>query len=368
MAMQAAMMGQPFQPQPPTPIPELTIEQRLVPRIVETRFVAQTLLDERVIDSERFPYVPAFQFFDSGSNDLAFWGFVDVMKTPQKFMNNTLSMMDKIQGQATKNLTTVHIDSLREGPSEQGIVDELSKVNPVLFVENPNGHEQAVHVHPSGSFPNGYTELAQFMRSLFDATMPSTSYAAPTPGAQGGIADPSGRAIALQQKVADVSTAIVFHRFAYFRKLLGENLLFVLQHGLTAPMTFQLLGAQGGNEWVTLMPEGPDSIADDRFSVRVSDTDYSVSGKAVANQQIQQLFQNQAVIQILMATAPQKVEALVNALIDTSELPEDVKQHIQSIPMMPMQMPPPQGGAPSGPGTGNQIQPAGDELTGERTH
>jgi len=63
-------------------------QQKAMAAVEQNEIAAQSgappsVVPQPVIESDQFPYVPFFQFFDSGANKLSFWGFVDWVKVSE---------------------------------------------------------------------------------------------------------------------------------------------------------------------------------------------------------------------------------------------------------------------------------------------
>lgn len=331
--------------EPQTEVPTITL--RSEEKIVQTCFIGVDLLCEEVIEMDDFPYVPCFLMYHNGQ----FRGAIDIIKDLQLFFNRTAQQMDHIQNSAMKNLTLYKLGGFPKGTKSEQLRREFGRTAPFIQIDDEADFDEVVKVFPNGQFPQGLEALANLTLRIVQMIMPQESYSGSPVGSQGGSSDQSGRALAIQSNIGDLTLKIFYDSLDYFRKQLGRRLVFNMKRMSYRPLLFQALGTNNAVKFIALNRSDADTIYDEDFEVAVTSEDYSPTAQLTQNAQVMSLLQNQAVMNMLTAPVlPPKLEALLEIAIRTMKLPEELKELFLNAPAMPPLPPGTMPGAPAPPG------------------
>ena len=334
------------------PMEQMAVMTTEVPRIVQVTFVGLDILEEKQLEQDFYPYFPFFNFFDNG----IFESFIDVSLFPQKFFNRVMSQAEYSLGVQAKGGVAVDLQALAEGMTLEQFRRERSKTGAVIAIKPGRSIKEAIQPLEEGRFSPQILDLAAGAKEQIDQAYPAVAYGTPVPGINQGQSDQSGLAIGLQQRAASTGTQVTFDNFKLYRQLLGEGLLYYLMHYLKEPMQMQLMGKMGTYEWVQMNTSPSDTLIDERFAVKVTDAQYSVTKTMMTNNQIQALFQQGPVMQLLGTIYPQSLPVLLRAFFETSNLTDSLKQDIIASFNQP---PPMQGLPPGGPQGASGAPPLG---------
>jgi hypothetical protein len=281
----------------------MTIE---VDKIRQTIICGTQVLERNTIALPDFPYTLCFGFFLDGD----YWGFVDVLIDPQRFLNRSLSLWDHIIGTSNKGLRTVIESGLARGWDAEKVRKEASKVGPLI----PVLRHDAIVTQPNASVnPELFSNISYAQNRITDYAGGRNQL-----GFQENAAE-SAKAVALRSQQGGVSRLPLFDNLKKWRLLTELKQVWYIKNIMPTQQMTAIIGTDPDLAPVTLNDGVIDSLNEIKVNITIEESFKAESMR----ERYTNLLQN--MLPILQALPPQVAARM---FIEFSGLPDTRKEEM----------------------------------------
>ena len=274
--------------------------------IYQTIIIGDDVLFTNPLEINDIPYVMMFCHFYDGD----YWGFVDIMISPQILVNRFFSQWDYQVGTAAKNLITIDKRLLEKGMTIDKAAEELSKTAPILPVLNHN----AIMMHPNQQAnPDLFNAITFGIQRMIDYTGGANAL-----GLQQNAAE-SGRAVLARAEQGGLSKFPIFDRLRLWRQGIANRVVWWIKNFMPTNQVFRVLGNNDEVKYVTLDDNNLDTLKDIKVDIIIDEMLKSENAKERNFEQLRDLFGQ-------IGGVP--MEIALKFLLEYSAIPETKKKEL----------------------------------------
>lgn len=203
------------------------------------------ILEYEETEDSKFP-INFYYAFQSG-NDV--WSMMELLKSPQKFMDRIFSQIDYSFGRDIKKLFEINTKFLAENETPESALKKITATGDPLFVNAPPGQQAVNEVMGKGVNPQ-FIQLAGIMQGFLEDYAGGRSFQGLSESA-----NESGRAINLKQMQGQLVVYYLISNFLRFKQLLGECVLSYIQKYDSAERMIKVHGGGLSPEAIQLLQE-----------------------------------------------------------------------------------------------------------------
>lgn len=285
---------------------------KLMRRVYKRVFLGSVPLGEpeNIPTGNQFSYQCITGEHDRNKN--TWYGLVRVMRDPQKWANKWLSQTLHIMNSSAKGGILAEkgaFENQRQAEDTYARPEAITWVAPGTL-SNPSG--QRLQPKPAAQFPAGFFQLMEFaISSIRDVTGINLELLGMRDANQPGILE------AQRKQAAMTILATAFDSLRRFRKLVGRNRLYFIQHYLSDARLVRIVGQEGAQ----VVPLTKDATVGD-YDVIVDDAPASPNQKEA----------NWAIIsQMLPAVGGMLTPDMWALILEYSPLPSDLVEKFKGI-------------------------------------
>jgi hypothetical protein len=277
--------------------------------IIQSIVIGGHCVSSEATDLPAFPFQVCFCYHHNGT----YWSYVDLMVSPQRFLNRQISNMDEQMGRGTKQFATVRENMLRKGVTIDDFNRERSK---------PAG-SLSVNDHGAINFHANTPVQAEIVPAISMAISHMTDIVGGKNvlGLQENAAE-SGAAVRARQEAAGLSRVQIFTHINNWRRQVTEMSLWFMKNYLPPGQQLRILGSDKKAEYIEVDQEALDTLANTRTDIVITEALDTDSVRERQYVQLKELFQT------LGASVPPDIA--LSMMLEMSTLPEDVKAQIRS--------------------------------------
>jgi hypothetical protein len=214
-------------------------------KIDKYKFHYGDILEVEETDDSKFP-LHFYYAFQSG-NDV--WSMMDLLKSPQKFMDRIFSQIDYSFGRDIKKLFEVNTKLLAENETPESAIQKITATGEPLFTNAPPGHHAIQEVMGKGVNPQ-FIQLAGIMQGFLEDYAGGRSFQGLSESA-----NESGRAINLKQMQGQLVVFYLVSNFLRFKESLGECVLDYIKRYDSAERMIKVHGDALSPEMIQLLQQ-----------------------------------------------------------------------------------------------------------------
>lgn len=207
------------------------------------KFVYNQIMEYEETELEKFPFNVffAFKFQDK------FASMMDFLKSSQIFWDRMFSQIDYSIGRGLKNVTTLNVNALAEGETPESAKQKAEITGGLITV---NSNEKVFQNYDtSQANPQYFTILAQ-VKELMEDMAGGRSFQGLSEGA-----NESGKSVMAKRLQGQLIAANFIDNLSRWKQLVGENLLWWIQHYTDAERTIKMQGGELSPEMLQLLQQ-----------------------------------------------------------------------------------------------------------------
>lgn len=223
--------------------------------------------DSQILEYEKtnYPTCPikiyrCFHFEDD------FWSFMDMLKSPQIFMDRLFSQIDYTFGTDIKNIYQLNVQSLAENETPESAMNKAQRTGGVI---QTNSNELAIQSVPSKGINPQWMQVATIMQQFIEDFAGGRSFQGLSEGS-----GESGKAINLKKQQGTLVTSLMLDNLTRWKQSLGEVALFLIQEYDTFERQLKVQGAE-------LTPEMIQSLGQYYTPSQTSDVGYVTMNQGI---------------------------------------------------------------------------------------
>ncbi len=193
--------------------------------------------DSRILEYEEtdLPSAPikifkCFHFEDD------FWSFMDMLKSPQMFMDRLFSQIDYTFGTDIKNVYQLNVNALAENETPESASRKAQQTGGVI---RTNSNEEILRAVQSKGINPQWMEVATIMQQFIEDFAGGRSFQGLSEGS-----GESGKAINLKKQQGTLVAALMLDNLTRWKKALGEIALYLIQTYDTFERQIKVQGAE----------------------------------------------------------------------------------------------------------------------------
>lgn len=188
-----------------------------------------------------------------------FWSFMDMLKSPQIFMDRLFSQIDYTFGTDIKNVYQLNVNALANNETPESAMAKAQKTGGVIRV---NTSEQAILPIPNKGINPQWMQVATIMQQFIEDFAGGRSFQGLSEGS-----GESGKAINLKKQQGTLVTSLMLDNLTRWKQALGEVALFLIQKYDTFERQLKVQGAELTPEMIQELGQyyTPSKISDNGF-------------------------------------------------------------------------------------------------------
>jgi hypothetical protein len=195
-----------------------------------------------------------------------FWSFMDMLKSPQIFMDRLFSQMDYTFGTDIKNVYQLNVNALAEGVTPEQATTIIKKTGGVVPTQS---NEPAIQAIQSKGINPQWMQVAQIMQQFVEDFAGGRSFQGLSEGS-----GESGKAINLKKQQGTLVAFLMLDNLSRWKKSMGELALWMIKEFDTAERQIKIQGDELSPEMLELLQNNgifsPSSINQDQGFVSVN--------------------------------------------------------------------------------------------------
>lgn len=199
-----------------------------------------------------------------------FWSFMDMLKSPQKFMDRLFAQMDYSLGSDIKNVFQINMNAIAEGKTFEEIKGIIEKTGGVVPT---NTNEEAVRSIKSSGLNPQWLQLATVMQQFIEDFAGGRSFQGLSEGS-----GESGKAINLKKQQGALIAFLMLDNLSRWKQSMGEFALFLHKEYDTAERQIKVQGAELTPEMLQLLNSNgiitPSQADSDSMYVKIGGIDF----------------------------------------------------------------------------------------------
>ena len=236
-----SMSGAPSMSIPPPP-PEFVVHRYECPIVIKSEICQEIVLtNEETQDAPFIPYDSYYPFWHDGE----WWGVMDTLKDPQRFINKTFLMIDHQMSTGSKGL--LMIDESVPEVEAQKIINGWSTTGGAFRVKDPKNN--ITFIPPTGFDPR--------LIGAMDVAIVNLEKKAGGSNFLGHQETASESGVAVKTRIAQggLASFVVYDNLSRWKKSVGEKVLWYISNFMT---TAQKVRLQGKDLTATAQEKFPD--------------------------------------------------------------------------------------------------------------
>ena len=193
--------------------------------------------DSKILEYEKTDYptcpIKIFKCFHFEDD---FWSFMDMLKSPQMFMDRLFSQIDYTFGTDIKNIYQLNVNALAEGETPESAMAKAQRTGGVI---KTNSNELAIQSVPSKGINPQWMQVATIMQQFIEDFAGGRSFQGLSEGS-----GESGKAINLKKQQGSLITSLMLDNLTRWKQSLGEVALFLIQEYDTFERQLKVQGAE----------------------------------------------------------------------------------------------------------------------------
>jgi hypothetical protein len=213
------------------PPPQYRIKAKSYPVIHKSVCAGSIVFEDEDTDLPGYPYDKYHPFFHDGK----YWGLLDLVKDPQKFINRTAAMVDHQMMSSSKGLLVLG-DGLSKAMAKK-ITDNWNKTGGVVTgVPNPDIN---VKWFPPSGFDQRVFSFIEYAITNIDRKVGGANF-------QGRQESSNESGTLFNQRVnqGSLQSFVMYDNLTRFKKSVGEKILFYISNYMTTPQKIRIEGEE----------------------------------------------------------------------------------------------------------------------------
>ena len=206
-------------------------------------FADRKILEYEKTDLPSFP-IKVFKCF-TFEND--FWSFMDMLKSPQIFMDRLFSQIDYTFGTDIKNVYQLNTNALSENETPESAMLKARKTGGVI---QTNSNELAIQSVPSKGINPQWLQVANIMQGFVEDFAGGRSFQ----GLGEGSGE-SGKAINMKKQQGTLVAALMLDNLSRWKQSVGELILWFEQEFDTVERQIKVQGDELSPEMMQLLQQ-----------------------------------------------------------------------------------------------------------------
>lgn len=220
---------------------EGTIEEKDEVACDKYVFADSTILDYKETDYPSSP-IKIFRCFHFEDD---FWSFMDMLKSPQKFMDRLFAQIDYSFGSDIKNVYQLNVNALADGVTFEKAKSIIEKTGGVV---PSNSSEEILRAIKSQGVNPQWLQVASIMQQFVEDFAGGRSFQGLSEGS-----GESGKAINLKKQQGALITFLMLDNLARWKQLLGECALWFIKEYDSAERQIKVQGGELTPEMLQLL-------------------------------------------------------------------------------------------------------------------
>lgn len=233
----------------------------------EIQYDKYTFANNTILNYEELDYPsPPIKVYRCFHYEDDFWSFMDVVKSPQKFLDRLFAQMDYSLGSDIKNVYQLNVNALADGKTFEEAKRIIEKTGGVVPV---NSSEEVLRALKPGGLNPQWLQLATVMQQFVEDFTGGRSFQGLSEGA-----GESGIAINLKKQQGALITFLLLDNFSRWKQLMGEFALFLHKEYDTAQKQIKVQGAELTPEMLQLLNQNgivSPSQVDDSMYIKMNE-------------------------------------------------------------------------------------------------
>ncbi len=176
-----------------------------------------------------------------------FWSFMDMLKSPQIFMDRLFSQIDYTFGTDIKNVYQLNINALAEGETPESAMRKAAVTGGVI---KTGTNELAIQAVPSKGINPQWIQIVSIMQSFIEDFAGGRSFQ----GLGEGAAE-SGKAINIKKQQGALVAALMLDNLSRWKQSMGELALWMISEFDTAERQIKIQGEELTPEMLQLLQQ-----------------------------------------------------------------------------------------------------------------
>ena len=176
-----------------------------------------------------------------------FWSFMDMLKSPQIFMDRLFSQIDYTFGTDIKNVYQLNVNALAEGETPEAAMRKAEVTGGVI---KTGTNELAIQAVPSKGINPQWIQVVSIMQSFIEDFAGGRSFQ----GLGEGAAE-SGTAINLKKQQGALVAALMLDNLSRWKQSIGELALWMISEFDTAERQIKVQGQELNPEMLQLLQQ-----------------------------------------------------------------------------------------------------------------
>lgn len=199
-----------------------------------------------------------------------FWSFMDMLKSPQKFMDRLFAQMDYSLGSDIKNVYQLNVNALADGKTFEDAKAIIEKTGGVVPV---NSSEEVLRALKASGLNPQWLQLATVMQQFIEDFAGGRSFQGLSEGS-----GESGKAINLKKQQGALVAFLMLDNLARWKQSMGEFALFLHKEYDTAERQIKVQGAELTPEMIQMLNQNgvitPSQAEPDSMFIKVGGIDF----------------------------------------------------------------------------------------------